>query len=129
MFLETLWVKTKLKLAWPRAGLEIPSIFCSTHGPRSALVVVPAVIVCQGQAKLMLGRCALMPTRCSAADSVVTATEAIARRKMSPSTSRKAAHLIFGEMRRRRGPEPPPGPYPGTVRSAGPECHGASGPG
>ena len=49
ILLETLCVKKKLKFAWPRAGLEIPSIFCSTQGPRSVLVALLALIVCHGQ--------------------------------------------------------------------------------
>ena len=42
MFLLTLWVNTKLKFSVPRAGRDIPSIFCRTQGPTSVSVVVPA---------------------------------------------------------------------------------------
>ena len=56
MLLLTLRVKTKLKFSVPRAGREIPSIFCSTHGPISVSVVVPAAIDVHGQASLMFGR-------------------------------------------------------------------------
>src|SRR5580704_3590153 len=99
MFLDTLRVNTKLKFACPRAGLEIPSIFCSTHGPRSVLVVVPALIVCHGQASLILGRWALMPTRCRAPESAIRAT-----------ATRTAVLTAQRGMRRRRGPEPDGGP-------------------
>ena len=44
------------------AGREMPSIFCSTHGPTSVSVVVPTMD-CHGHANLMLGRCTLSPTR------------------------------------------------------------------
>jgi hypothetical protein len=64
MLLDTLWVKVKLKFSVPRAGLEIPSIFCSTHGPTSVSVAVPALIDCHGQDSLTCGRCTLFsPTR------------------------------------------------------------------
>ena len=56
MLLVTLWVNVNVKFACPSAGREMPSIFCSTHGPRSTLGVEPALMVCQGQAKLMCGR-------------------------------------------------------------------------
>ena len=55
MSLDTLRVNTKLKLAWPSAGREIPSIFCSTHGPRLVVVVEPAVIPDHGQPNRTLG--------------------------------------------------------------------------
>ena len=83
MLLEILWAK--LKLAWPRAGLKIPSIFCSTQGPRSVLVVVPVLIVCHGQANLIAGRWTLMPTKCRAAESAISTTDAIARRDIRPT--------------------------------------------
>src|SRR5580704_6967089 len=110
MFLDTLRVNTKLKFACPRAGLEIPSIFCSTHGPRSVLVVVPALIVCHGQASLILGRWALMPTRCRAPESAIRARAATARRKIRATATRTAVLIAQRGMRRRRGPEPPGGP-------------------
>src|SRR5260370_29183666 len=103
MLLETLRVKKKLKFGWPRAGLEIPSIFCSTHGPRSALVVVPALIVCHGQAKLILGRWKLTPIKCRAAESAIVTKNAMARRNTRATATAAAIHLIRGEMRRRSG--------------------------
>src|SRR6266571_7984236 len=132
MFLETLRVKKKLKFAWPRAGLEIPSIFCSTHGPRSVLVVAvaPARIVCQGQPNLTLGKWTLMPTRCSAAESATRTTDATALRKIRPSSTRSAVHLTQGGTRRRRGPGwlVPRGPCgPVLLLPAG--DHDGSGPG
>src|SRR5215472_4180253 len=93
MFLETVCVNRKLKFSVPRAGREIPWIFCSTRGPTMVFVVVPDEMDCHGQPNLMSGRCTLMPTRCSAADSAVSTTQAAARRKMSPKTTRTAAHL------------------------------------
>src|SRR6202050_4626520 len=105
MFLDTLCVNRKSKLTRPSAGLEIPSIFCSPHGPRSVFVVVvwtTLVAACQGQPNLMLGRCTLTPTTCSAADSAISARDAIALRKISP-TAITAVHLAHGGMRRRRG--------------------------
>src|SRR5271165_115554 len=102
MLLETLWVKTKLKFSVPRAGREIPSIFCSTHGPTLVSVVVPAAIDCHGHPNLMLGRCTLSPIRCSAAESTASATNATALRKMSPASASRAAHLSQRGTRRRR---------------------------
>src|ERR1700691_4930833 len=106
MFLDTLWVNRKLKLTWPRAGLEIPSIFCSTHGPRSTLGVVVwgrAEAVCQGQPNLTLGRWTSTPTRCSAADRAARTSHAMALRKIRPATI-AAAHLAHRGIRRgRRG--------------------------
>src|ERR1700721_2016288 len=55
MLLLTLWVNTKLKFSVPRAGCEMPSIFCSTNGPSSVSVVVPEVIDVHGQASLRAG--------------------------------------------------------------------------
>src|ERR1022692_2558381 len=110
MFLDTLWVKKKVKFAWPRAGLEIPSIFCSTHGPRSVLAVVaPALIVCHGHANLMLGRRMFRPTRCRPADSPIRTTDAIARRNIRHPATKAAIRMARGEIRRRFGLEPPPG--------------------
>ena len=113
MFLDTLWVNTKVKFAWPSAGLEIPSIFCSTHGPRSVLVVAGATawIACHGQPNFTLGRWTLIPTRCSAADSAIRTTDAIAWRKMSASSARIAVHLTQrGTGAAGAGPRPvPPG--------------------
>ena len=56
MLLDTLCVKVKLKFSVPRAGREMPWIFCSTHGPTSVSVVVPALTDCHGQASLTCGR-------------------------------------------------------------------------
>src|SRR3984885_6383791 len=105
MFFDTLCVNRKLKLTRPSAGLDTPSIFCTTHGPRSVFVVVvwtTLVPACQGQPNLMLGRCTLTPTTCSAADSAISARDAIALRKISPRAI-TAVHLAHGGMRRRRG--------------------------
>src|ERR1700686_601363 len=99
MFLETLWVNRKLKLASPRAGLEIPSIFCRIHGPRSVLEVVPALTVCHGQPNRTVGRWMLMPTRCRAAESAISTTDAIALRNIRPTVITAAVHLTRGEMR------------------------------
>src|SRR6516225_8556300 len=93
MFLETVCVNRKLKFSVPRAGREIPSIFCSTKGPTMVFVLVPDEMDCHGQPNLTSGRCTLMPTRWSAADSAVSTAQAAARRKISPTTTRMAAHL------------------------------------
>src|SRR5215813_4998641 len=129
MFLDTRWVNRKLKFALPSAGLEIPSIFCSTHGPRSVSVVAPAAIVCHGQANLTLGRWASTPTRCSAADRVISTTDAIARRKIRPTTTAAAAHLTPVGMRRPRGPRPPAHPPEGPALPAARPRQGGTGPG
>ena len=104
MFLDTLCVNTKVKLAWPSAGREMPSIFCSTHGPRSVFVVVPAVMTCHGQANLTVGRCTLRPRKCSVAASAVSTTDAIARRKMNTAAASTKPILPNGPPRNRRGP-------------------------
>src|SRR5215468_1097085 len=88
----------------------MPSIFCSTHGPRLVLVVVPALIVCHGQANLMFGRCALTPIRCSADDRARSTSHATARRKIRPATTRTAVHLTHSGMRRRCGTNSVPMP-------------------
>ena len=104
MLLDTLWVKKKLKFALPRAGREIPSMRCRTHGPRSVLVVVVTLIVCHGQANRMLGRWMGIPIRCSAAESAVSTTDAIARRKTRPATATAAAQTaVLRENTMRRG--------------------------
>ncbi len=102
MLFDTLWVKLKLKFSVPSAGLEIPSIFCSTHGPRSMLVVVPALIDCNGHESRTWGRWTLIPTTCKAADSATKTAHAIALRNIRPSTTMKAAHLSQSGMSRRR---------------------------
>ena len=102
MLFDTLWVKTKLKFSVPSAGLEMPSIFCSTQGPSWALELVPALIVCHGQASRIRGRCTFSPQKCSAADSAVSATEAIARRKISARIAAAALHLTHRGIHRRR---------------------------
>src|SRR5262249_36455880 len=106
------------KVTRPSAGLEIPSIFCSTQGPRSVLVVVPAVMVCQGQANLMCGRCTLMPTRWKAADRAMSTTAAIARRKISPITTTTADHLTQRGTQRGGGVPGVPG-GPGSPAAGG----------
>src|SRR5262249_26194694 len=67
------------------------------------LVVVPALIACQGQANFTCGRCTLMPTRWKAADSAVSTRAAIARRKIRPITNTTAVRLTSRGIRRRRG--------------------------
>ena len=103
MFLDTLWVKTKLKFSVPSAGLEMPSIFCRTHGPICALVVLPAVIVCQGHANRTCGRWTLKPRKWNVADSAISTTEAITRRKIRPTSTTAALHLTHRGTQRRRG--------------------------
>src|SRR6202012_640225 len=89
MFFDTLCVNTKLKLSVPSAGLEMPSIFCSTQGPTATLVVeLPEPADRQGQPKLICGRCTLRPKKCRLADSVAMTTAARARRNTSPSRTR-----------------------------------------
>src|SRR5579875_2896208 len=117
MFLETLWVKTNVKFAVPRAGLETPSIFCSTHGPRSVSVVVPALIACHGQANLTCGRWTLTPPKCRVADS---ATAAIALRNTRHATATAAPHRSRRRIRRReRDLNPLPPGAPGDTGRAG----------
>src|SRR5450755_4598159 len=103
MFLDTLRVKTKLKFSVPSAGLEMPSIFCRTHGPICAVVVLPAVIVCQGHANRTCGRCTLKPRKCSIAESAIKTTEAITRRKIRPTRMTTALLLTHRGTQRRRG--------------------------
>ena len=103
MLFETLCVKVKLKFSVPRAGREIPSIFCSTQGPMSVSVVVPLLTDCHGQASLTCGRWMLIPTTCRVADSAASTAQAIALRKIRPARTRTAAHLSLRGMRR-RGP-------------------------
>ena len=104
MLLDPLCVKVKLKFSVPRAGREIPWIFCSTQGPTLVSVVVPAVTDCHGQPNLTCGRCTLIPTRCRVAPSAVSAAQAIALRKIRPATIRIAAHVSLRGMRGRRRP-------------------------
>src|SRR6516162_6646766 len=108
----------------------MPSIFCSTHGPRFVSVVVPALIVCHGHENFTLGRWTLTPTRWNAADSAISTTAAIALRNTRPTTSTAAAHLIPSGMRRRRGPPGPPFQRPGAPsRPEALGCHGGTGTG
>src|SRR5690349_20806770 len=100
----------------------MPSIFCKTHGPRFVLVVVPALIVCHGQANLTCGRCTLTPMRWNAADSAVMTTAAIARRKISPMTRTTTLQLTRRGIRRRRGG----GSRQGTTGPGGPAPDPAS---
>src|SRR6516162_4488824 len=110
MLFETLCVKTKLKCSVPRAGREMPSIFCSTSGPTMVLELLPEVIDCHGQPNLMLGRCTLTPMRCSPAESAASTAHATARRKTKPTRPMMMAHFAQRGMRgrsrgqRRRGP-------------------------
>ena len=103
MFLDTVCVKTKLKFSVPRAGREIPSIFCSTSGPTRVFVVVPALIDCQGQPNLRCGRFTLTPKRCKAADSAASTAHATARRKKRPASTARAAHFAQRGTSGRRG--------------------------
>jgi hypothetical protein len=100
---ETLWVKVKLKFSVPRAGLEMPSIFCSTHGPTSVSVVVPALIACHGQANVICGSRTLMPNRCSVAESAASTAQAITLRNTRAARTRTAAHVSLRGIRSRRG--------------------------
>ena len=102
MFLETLWVNVKLKLSVPKAGLEMPSIFCSTQGPTGVSVVVPAVTDCHGQASLTCGRRTSSPARCRAADSAASTAHAMTFRNTSPTSTRTAAHVSLRPRPRRR---------------------------
>ena len=101
MFFETLWVKVKLKFSVPRAGREMPSIFCSTQGPTSVSVVVPALIVCHGQASLIWGSRTLIPNRCRAAESAASTAQAITLRNTRPTSTRTAAHVSLRGICRR----------------------------
>ena len=102
MFFETLCVKVKLKFSVPRAGLEMPSIFCSTQGPMLVSVVVPALTACHGQASLICGRRTLIPNRCRVAESATSAAQAITLRNSRPARTRTAAHESLRGIRRRR---------------------------
>ena len=101
MLLETLCVKVKLKFSVPKAGLEIPSIFCSTQGPMLVSVVVPALIACHGQASLICGRRTLNPNRCRVAESATSAAQAITLRKSRPARTRTAAQVSLRRILRR----------------------------
>src|ERR1700689_4474328 len=128
MFFVTLWVKVKLKLAVPRAGLEMPSIFCSTHGPRSMLEVVPALIDCHGHESLTWGRCTLTPTRCSAEESATSTAHATALRKISPIRRMTTPHFTGTGIHRRRPPRPNLRALPGPrSRAEGPPPAGPVG--
>src|ERR1041385_3195803 len=120
MSLETFRVNTKLKFTRPSAGLEIPSIFCSTHGPTGVVVVEFDVTDCHGQPNLIDGRWMPIPTRWNAADRANRTPHPTARGKIRPSTTSAAIHLYRSGIHRRRGrrppgphPEPPPQPEPG----------------
>src|SRR5450755_2313490 len=128
MFFDTLWVKTKLKFSVPSAGLEMPSIFCSTQGPSWALELVAALIVCHGQASRTCGRCTFSPRKCSEADSAISTTEAIARRKISARIAVAALHLTHRGIHRRRRRYGGCGP-PAVASGAQPPGWGATGPG
>src|SRR6185369_7511594 len=112
MLLETLRVNTKLKFTRPRAGLEMPSIFCRTHGPTGVVVVEFDVTDCHGQPNLIDGRWMPTPTRCRPADRANRTAHATARRKIRPSTTSAAIHLYRSGIHRRRGRRPPPEPHP-----------------
>src|SRR5207244_8184349 len=75
---------------------------------------------------LTLGKWTLMPTRCSAAESAIRTTEAIALRKIRPSRTRTAVHLTQSGTQRRRGPGLPLVP-PGPCGSALPPPEGSHG--
>src|SRR5215831_8880463 len=111
MFFETLRVNTKLKFTRPSAGLEMPSIFCRTHGPTGVVVVEFDADDCHGQANLIDGRWMPTPTRCRAADRANSTAHATARRQI-PNQSR------------RPGPSPAPGhPAPAGARSRSAAAH------
>jgi hypothetical protein len=102
MLLSTLCVKTKLKFSVPRAGLEMPSMFCSTHGPTETSVVEPALIDCHGHANVMCGRWMSSPTRCRNPDSAAMTAHATALRKIKPTTAAGTPHASQRGRRRRR---------------------------
>src|SRR5579875_1949514 len=114
MLLDTLWVNTKLKVTVPSAGREMPSIFCSTHGPTLVLVVVAAPC-CHGQASLICGRCTSTPANRNTADSAISAIAAIARRNTSATSPAVAAQPAQRGTRLRgargRVPAGPPGTW------------------
>src|SRR5215467_111849 len=108
----------------------MPSIFCRTHGPRLVLVVVPALIVCQGQANLILGRWAFTPIRCSADDSASSTSHATARRNIKLTTTSTAVHVTQRGTRRRCGTNNVPMVgLPRRELSAGRRSPGGMGPG
>src|SRR5579864_377375 len=102
MLLFTLCVKVKVKFSVPSAGLEIPSMLCSTHGPTATSVVEPELIDCQGQPNLMLGRWTLSPTRCRNPESAAMTSQARALRKIKPATTATTPHVTQRGMRRLR---------------------------
>src|ERR1700760_240982 len=94
MFFDTLWVNTKLKLSVPSAGLEMPSIFCSTQGPTATLVLElldPAA--CHGQPTGMWGRCTLRQKKGGLPDGPAMTIAATARRNTNPASTRNRLHL------------------------------------
>src|SRR5258708_663967 len=102
MLLLTLWVNVNVKFAWPSAGREMPSIFCSTHGPRSVLVVTVLTtgVPDHGHSNRICGR--LRPR--DDASSPIT-SQAMAFLKISPMTAAATTHAQRGTLRRRaRGP-------------------------
>ena len=122
MFLVTLRVKVKSKLAVPSAGLSIPSIFRSTSGPTSVLVVVDD----HGQPKLTCGRWTLAENRCSPADSAASTAHATMRRKKTPTITISTVHRTQRGTRRnhrrrgRGGRGPAGGPTTTSVGWNGP---------
>src|ERR1700722_1465537 len=118
MFLVTLRVKTKSKLALPSAGLSIPSIFCRTSGPTSVLVVVDD----HGHPNETCGRWTLAPNRCSAADSAASTAQAATRRKNSSTIAITIVHRAqrgMNRYHRRRGYRGPWPAGPPTITSVG----------
>src|ERR1044071_5463550 len=112
MLLDTFRVNAKLKFTRPSAGFEIPSIFCSTHGPTGVVVVDVDATDCHGHPNLIDGRWIPSPTRWSAADRATSTAHATARRKISPRTTRAAIHLYLSGILRLRGGRPPPESHP-----------------
>jgi hypothetical protein len=78
-------------------------------------VVVDALIVCHGQANLILGRWMLRPARCSAAESAINTTDAIALRNISPAATIAVALLTQGDIRER-------GLESGGIPGSAPSC-------
>ena len=146
MFLDTLWVKTKLKFACPGPAWRCPR---SSAGPRAQIGVggLPAVIVCHGQANLTCGRWTLKPRKCNAPTAPSAPPRRLPGGRSGPPATAAAAHLTptrdpaaaraaAAARRAGAGPGGPgsrgaaPGPGPGTRQggstSAG--LHPAPGP-
>jgi hypothetical protein len=115
---DTECVNRKLKVVVPRAGLSIPSIFCSTRGPTRVFELVVDDDD-HGQPNETCGRWMLAPNRCSAADSAASTAQATTRRKTTPTMTitavQRSQRGIHECQCRRGGGGPPGGPGRTTV--------------